>query len=79
MYVCLIKTTTFFRAARESYGDNAIGYVQLKREGPICTVRAKITPEHKVVKKTYEVRAVINEQEEDVVSCKCLDYAASAG
>lgn len=74
LYLCLIHTLKIF----EPYGDNAILYVQLKREGPICTVRGKITPEHKISKKPNEVRAIINEHEE-VVSCEYLDCAASAG
>lgn len=38
------------RSTKESYGDNAIGYVQLKRKGPICTIKGKITAEHKIHK-----------------------------
>nr|CAI5831835.1 unnamed protein product [Callosobruchus analis] len=35
-------------ADRENYGDADVGYVQLKREGHVCLVKAKICPEHKV-------------------------------
>ncbi|GBP23012.1 Beta-1,3-galactosyltransferase 6 [Eumeta japonica] len=35
------------RSSRESYGDDAVGYVQLKRESNICTVKCRVCPEHK--------------------------------
>lgn len=68
-----------YRSSKVSYGDNAVAYVQLKRNGDVCTVKAKITPEHKIHKKAYNVCAVINEREEEVVSCTCLDCPASEG
>ncbi|KAJ8913359.1 hypothetical protein NQ315_008749, partial [Exocentrus adspersus] len=66
-------------AIRESYGDNAIGYVELKREGPICVVQARICPEHKVRSKAYSVIVETNEEEERVTDIKCNDCAAAAG
>lgn len=63
----------------EVYGDNAVGYVQLKRANEQCIVKAKITPEHKVSKKAYNVEAIIDEKEEKVVVCICKDCAASEG
>lgn len=33
-------------ATRESYDDNAVGYVQVNREGFICKAAASICPEH---------------------------------
>lgn len=67
------------RSAREEYGDNAIGYVQVKRDGCICTVNARVTPEHNVQKKTYSVDLQINENEENILSVQCNDCAASLG
>ncbi|CAG9765926.1 unnamed protein product [Ceutorhynchus assimilis] len=67
------------RSASEKYGDNAITYVQLKRADNICTVKAKITPEHRVRHVAYKLQAVINEEDEEVLSCECLDCPASAG
>lgn len=67
------------RSGRENYGDNAIGYVQVKREGNICTVKAKVTPEHSIHKKGYSVSLVCDEQEEEVTSVKCEDCAAASG
>ncbi|GBP17818.1 hypothetical protein EVAR_102677_1 [Eumeta japonica] len=51
-------------SSRPSYGDDAISYVQLKREGNICTVKCKICPEHKVHAKLYAVTLIVDEEEE---------------
>lgn len=51
----------------------------MKREGDICTVIAKITPEHNVRNKAYKVRMVCNEAEEVVISTECEDCAAHLG
>jgi hypothetical protein len=67
------------RSSRDDYGDNAVGYVQVKREGNICTVKAKVTPEHKVRSKPYNVTFVCNEAEEMVKLCICEDCPASQG
>ncbi|RVE43633.1 hypothetical protein evm_011717 [Chilo suppressalis] len=40
--------TNYFSSTRESYGHNAIGYVQIKRDGELCTVKSRVTPEHKL-------------------------------
>lgn len=55
--------STYFSSTRESYGDNAIGYVQIKRDGELCTVKSRVTPEHKVRKEGYRVTAIINEMQ----------------
>ncbi|XP_072403334.1 uncharacterized protein [Diabrotica undecimpunctata] len=67
------------KSGRESYGDAAVGWVQVKRNNMICTVRAKITPEHNVKKKQYAVSCEINEETEEVLDLKCYDCAASLG
>lgn len=69
----------FHRSARESYGDDAIGYVQLHRERGVCTVKCKICPEHKVKAKGYNVTMILNENDSEIISCQCHDCAASAG
>ncbi|XP_026322183.1 uncharacterized protein LOC113231862 [Hyposmocoma kahamanoa] len=66
-------------SARESYGDDAIGYVQVKRDDEICTVKCKICPEHKVRLKQYTVTVLVDEQEEKVKSALCEDCPAAAG
>lgn len=68
-----------FRSARQSYGDNAIGYVQLSREGEICNVFSKVTPEHKINAKNYVVSCKINEKEHNILEVMCQDCAASEG
>lgn len=69
----------FYRSARQSYGDDAIGYVQLHRENGKCTVKCKICPEHKVRTKLYNVTLIVNENDSEIISCECHDCAASAG
>lgn len=67
------------RSTGEDYGDDAVGYVQLKRTSEICKVAARITPEHKTTSKPYRVVAIINEEKEEVIEAGCLDCAAAAG
>ncbi len=43
----------FLRSGREGYGDDVVGYVQVKGFGDIYTVNARVTPEHNVRKQTY--------------------------
>lgn len=53
--------------------------MQLKRDGDLCTVKGKITPEHKIHKKAYAVCVIVNEKDEAVVECQCFDCAAAKG
>ncbi|XP_060807339.1 uncharacterized protein LOC132903320 isoform X2 [Amyelois transitella] len=64
------------RSTRESYGDSAVGYVQVKRDGDICVVKARITPKHNVRQKCYAVICTCNETEETILSVQCEDCAA---
>ncbi|KAF5308208.1 hypothetical protein FQR65_LT06388 [Abscondita terminalis] len=66
-------------AGRENYGDAAVSYVQVKREGDICTVKAKMCPEHKIRSKNYNVILTINEDEDKLLHVTCIDCAASLG
>lgn len=70
-----------YRARRPSYGDAAVGEVQLHRIGRKCTVKAKICPEHKIHNKAYAVTVVIDETEDNEVIdiAKCHDCVASKG
>ncbi|GBP31447.1 hypothetical protein EVAR_17936_1 [Eumeta japonica] len=65
-------------SSRPSYGDDAVSYVQLKREGDIC-IKCKVCPEHKVHAKLYSVTLIMDEQEEAVKSIECHDCVASQG
>ncbi|KAK9736905.1 hypothetical protein QE152_g11184 [Popillia japonica] len=78
-YAVELKNVKTAISARESYGDDAIGYVQLNRESGICTVKCKITPEHKIRSRCYNLTMVVNEDEGEIVSCLCHDCAAAAG
>lgn len=69
----------FYRASRENYGDNAIGYVEVKREGSLCILQCKICPEHKVRSKNYSVSLTVNEDEEKIIDIMCKDCPASEG
>lgn len=70
---------TISRSSRQSYGDDAIGYVQLKRDANLCMVKCKICPEHRVHSKSYSVTMIVDEEESIIVSVKCHDCAASEG
>ncbi|XP_022900417.1 uncharacterized protein [Onthophagus taurus] len=74
-----IKNVKTERSSKDSYGDDAIGNVQLKRADGLCIVKALITPEHRIHQKGYGVTIIINERDEEVISCECHDCAASAG
>jgi hypothetical protein len=67
------------RAARESYGDSAVGWIQLKEDGNLTTVIGRISPEHEVTSTAYEVQAVINTCQEEIIDASCFSCAASLG
>ncbi|XP_046744287.1 uncharacterized protein LOC124410167 [Diprion similis] len=67
------------RAEREDYGDAAVGYVELRREGSFCDVRGKVCPEHRVNSKAYNVSMMVDEKNESIDRVTCEDCAASAG
>ncbi|GBP90081.1 hypothetical protein EVAR_27069_1 [Eumeta japonica] len=66
-------------SSRASYGDDAVSYVQLKRDSKCCTVKCKICPEHKVHAKLYGCTLVVDEENEVVLSVQCEDCVASQG
>ncbi|XP_053692742.1 uncharacterized protein LOC128741160 [Sabethes cyaneus] len=59
------------RSSNPDYLKSAIGRVQLKIDGSLCTVKAKIVPEHKITARQYSVVAIINTVEEKVVDIFC--------
>ncbi|KYM96997.1 hypothetical protein ALC62_12331 [Cyphomyrmex costatus] len=67
------------RSKRENYGDSAVGYVELCREGKYCIIHGRVCPEHSVRQKPYSVTMTINEEIEDIEEAKCHDCAASEG
>ncbi|KAJ6642327.1 hypothetical protein Bhyg_07274, partial [Pseudolycoriella hygida] len=50
------------KSCRESYGDNAVGYVQVERKGKIVDIIGKMTPEHKLSSTPYAVKAQVDER-----------------
>lgn len=56
-----------------------MGYVQLRRDAKLCTVKCKICPEHKVRSKPYSATMVVDEENGVIVSAECHDCAASEG
>lgn len=84
MYVVLVDEICngvffVFRSSRPNYGDKAIGKVQIRRNGRICTVKGKITPEHKVRAKPYSISCTIDEENEEITYAECDDCPASQG
>ncbi|XP_074115102.1 uncharacterized protein LOC141537822 [Cotesia typhae] len=67
------------RSGRQSYGDAAIEFVQLKLDGSECTLKCLICPEHRVHNKSYRVTLVLNIVDEEILSIQCHDCAASSG
>ncbi|XP_063623005.1 uncharacterized protein LOC134795102 [Cydia splendana] len=67
------------RSSRESYGDDAIGYVQVKRDTTLCIVKCKICPERQVHRSTYSVSLVVEEKKGIVISVQCHDCLGSLG
>lgn len=58
---------------KDIYIDTAIGYVELKREDNICTVKCRLESEHVVEKKLYIVSAVIDESSDTIVKIECQE------
>lgn len=74
-----ISNIKAMRNGRESYGESAIGYVQLKREGHITTVISCVAPEHKVTSNGYKVEIVVDSSKGEITSCKCYGCIAALG
>lgn len=74
-----MKYLFVYRSGRPSYGDAAVGWVQVRRENNVCIVKSKITPEHNVKKKQYSVSCNIDEALEKIENIQCHDCAASSG
>ncbi|KAI5720593.1 hypothetical protein M8J77_009242 [Diaphorina citri] len=67
------------RSSRAEYSDKALGFVQLKRDGNLCHVKALVTPEHKVNAKPYQVHCLVDEGEGTILKAFCSDCAACQG
>ncbi|KAF4528770.1 hypothetical protein B566_EDAN016958 [Ephemera danica] len=70
------------KSGAERYGDDAVGYVQVKREGSTCILKGRIVPEHKVHKKPYHVEMLLEEfpgKSSRIKHVKCLSCVSSEG
>ncbi|CAH0389303.1 unnamed protein product [Bemisia tabaci] len=67
------------RSCRSTYFLKAVGFVEVRRDGDICYVKGKVTPEHRVRSPSYSVTCSIHELENKVLEAKCLDCVASEG
>lgn len=74
-----IRCVRAVRSGRESYGDSAIGYVQIKRNEGRCTVMAAVAPEHNVRSKSYRVQVDINVRNSTISLVRYHDCVASQG
>ncbi|KMQ86833.1 hypothetical protein RF55_14085 [Lasius niger] len=76
-----VKNEKAAMSSRESYSDQAIGYVCLRRNefNNTCTVKCKVCPEHCIRSKEYSVTLTVSEEEEKVVDVEYQDCAASSG
>lgn len=64
---------------RESYGDNAIGYAQIRRDNNICSMKARICPEHKINESGYRVSLDVDEEADIIIDVNCEDCPAAKG
>jgi hypothetical protein len=74
--ICCVKAT---RNGRESYGNSAISYEQVKRTEKFCTIVAACCPEQSVRSKSYRVQAEVDLENSEIKSALCHDCVASAG
>ncbi|XP_061706708.1 uncharacterized protein LOC133517409 [Cydia pomonella] len=73
-----IRDAKALSSSRESYVETAIGYVETKRTGNLCDVRAKVVPEQRITSKYYVVMVHLEEANESIIDTSC-DCAAGAG
>ncbi|XP_058789699.1 uncharacterized protein LOC131663353 [Phymastichus coffea] len=74
-----VRNAKMNESSRENYGDAAMGYVCLKRDGALCILKASICPEHKVRDTPYKVTLIVNEKSNTVNTVECEDCPASLG
>ncbi|XP_059053041.1 uncharacterized protein LOC131847469 [Achroia grisella] len=66
-------------SARDSFGDDAIGYIQVKRASDVCTVKCRITREHRVRTTRYRCSIECNEKDHEILNITCEDCFANRG
>ena len=84
-HTCLALLSTTFnkiffsRSAREEYGDDAIGYVQVQAKPGQIVVKGKVTPEHRVNTAPYGVTVSINTLSGTIEEASCHGCQARHG
>ena len=63
----------YCRSCHENYGDEAVGYVCLRRDQSVCIVKCRVTPEHNVRSSSYAVMIKIDE-EKKCIARRVLRY-----
>ena len=89
MYECIEKDKRFqapeianvksLRSLKESYGEAAVGHVQVRRDGNKVSVIAAVSPEQKVASKSFKVEIVVDIKAGSVTSMGCYDCKSSRG
>ncbi|KZS03599.1 Uncharacterized protein APZ42_033641 [Daphnia magna] len=74
-----IANVNSLRAGRESYGESAIGWVQVHRHENVFTVLGVIAPEHNVTSKNCIVEVKIDIERYEIVSAICKSCVAHQG
>ena len=74
-----IANVNSHRAERESYGECAIGWVQVRRVINVFKLVAAICPEHKCTSTSYTVEAEVDVEKEEIISARCQTCIASNG
>ncbi|XP_037296052.1 uncharacterized protein LOC119189703 [Manduca sexta] len=70
---------TSISSSQTSYGDDAISFVQLKRDGKLCVIKCKICPEYKVHANVYAVTLTVDEEDGVICSFECHGCVAPQG
>ena len=72
-----IRYVKSVRNGRESYGDSAFSYVQLKRSSDDCIVIAAMSPEHNVRNSSYRVEVNVGSSQLNVLTVLLLEAVVS--
>lgn len=73
-----IRNVKTARNSRASYGESAIGYVQVKRERDIITVLAAVSPQQNVTSPSYLTEVVFDIKKNSILSASCDESGCEA-
>ena len=75
----MLKDLSFRRSAREEYGDDAIGYVQVQTHSRVIIINGKVPREHRVSPAPYGVTVSINTETGGIEEASCHGCQARHG